>query len=116
MKRAILCAALAASALMGAMTAAHAEDGQMRVNLDGINLSTSEGARIALARIESQAGNFCDVSAGRQSLERTGLVQRCLSDMTHKSVAQLNAPMVTALLGGRSLDAQPAVTVALAQK
>jgi hypothetical protein len=35
--------------------------------------------------------------------------------MTRKSVAQLNAPMVTALLEGRS-SAQPATAVALAEK
>src|SRR6266540_3936480 len=114
MKRAILCAALAASAFLGATTAARAEDGQMRVRLGDLNLTTAEGAKIALARIHSQAGNFCEVASGRQSLERTGVAQRCVTDMTHKSVAQLNAPLVTALLE-RSLD-QPVAPVALARK
>jgi|GEM_PF-1452791 len=113
MKRAILCAALAASALMGAMTAARAEDGQMRVKLGDLNLATADGAKAALARINYGAGTFCDSAAGRQSLERTGAVARCVSDMTAKSVAQLNAPLVTALLEGRSLNTQP---VDLAQK
>lgn len=113
MKRAILCAALGASVLMGAATAAWAEDGQMRVSLGDLNTSTTEGAKAALARIEFSAGAFCDANAGRQSLERTAVVNHCMTTMTRKSVAQLDAPMVTALLDGH---AQPAPTVALAQK
>src|SRR2546425_86430 len=104
MKRAILCAALAASAFMGAMTAARAEDGQMRVKLGDLNLTTADGAKVALARIQSQADTFCEVSSGRQSLERTSLIERCVTDMTHKSIAQLNAPLVTALLNERARD------------
>jgi len=116
MKRAILCAALAASAFMGAMTAAQAEDGQMRVKLGDLNLATDDGAKTALVRIQSQADSFCEVSSGRQSLERVAVENRCVTSMTRKSVAQLNAPLVTALLEGRSASAQSAPTVALAQK
>lgn len=116
MKRAILGAALAASTFMGAMTAAHAEDGQMRVKLGDLNLATADGAKIALARIQAQAGSFCEVPAGREPLERVAVVNRCVTNMTSKSVAQLNAPLVTALLDGRSLQAEPAKTVALAEK
>lgn len=115
MKRAILCAALGASVFMGAATAAWAEDGQMRVSLGDVNTGTTEGAKTALARIEFSAGTFCDADAGRQSLERSAAVNRCMANMTRKSVAQLNAPMVTALLDGHAQPA-PAATVALAQK
>jgi UrcA family protein len=115
MKRAILCAALAASAFTGAMTAARAEDGQMRVKLSDLNLATAVGAKIALARIQMQADNFCDVSNGRQSLDRVAAEGHCVASMTRKSVVQLNAPRVTALLDGRSPGGQPA-TVSLAQK
>ncbi|CAN7641877.1 UrcA family protein [Phenylobacterium sp. LjRoot225] len=116
MRRAILCAALAAAASVGAMTAAQAEDGQMRVKLNDLNLATADGAKAALLRIQSQAGAFCEVSSGRQPLERVAVENRCVTTMMHKSVAQLNAPLVTALLGARSPNAQPATTVALAQK
>lgn len=115
MKRAILCAALGASVFMGAATAAWAEDGQMRVALGDLNMSTPEGAKVALARIEFRAGDFCDAGAGRQPLERTAAVNRCVADMTRKSVTQLNAPMVTTLLNGAA-PGRPASTVALAQK
>jgi len=110
MKRAILSAALGASVLLGAATAAWSEDGQMRVTLGDLNLGTPDGAKVALARIEFSVGGFCDGNAGRQSLERAALVDRCVADMTRKSVAQLHAPLVTALLEGR------AKAVALAQK
>jgi UrcA family protein len=113
MKRAILCAALCASFTMSMMTAARAEDGQMRVKLADLNLATDAGAKTALARIRWNAASFCDAGAGRQSLERSGAVDRCVGTMTRKSVAQLNAPLVTALLGGREPQAQP---MALAQK
>lgn len=108
MKRAILCAALAASAFMGAMTAAQAEDGQMRVKLGDVNLATADGAKVALARIQSQAANFCEVSSGREPLDRVAAANHCVTIMTRKSVAQLNAPLVTALL--------PAAAVTLAEK
>jgi UrcA family protein len=112
MKRAILCAALGASLAAGAATAAWSDDGQMRVALGDLNMATPEGAHFALARIERSAANFCDANAGRQSLERTAKVDRCVADMTRKSVTQLRAPLVTALLDGKP----QAQAVALAQK
>lgn len=112
MKRAILGAAFGAL-VMTAATGAWSEDGQMRVALGDLNLATSDGARVALARIQFGADEFCDANAGRQPLERTARVQRCVADMTRKSVQQLHAPLVTALIEGRA--AQPA-PVALAQK
>lgn len=98
MKRAIVCAALAATALMGAMTAARAEDGQMRVKVGDLNLATEDGAKLALYRIEASAGAFCDVPAGREEMERASVERRCVADMTRKGVDGLHAPMVTAAL------------------
>jgi UrcA family protein len=114
MKRVILCAALAASATMGAMTAARAEDGQMRVKVGDLNLATSDGAQTALTRIQASAGAFCDTGAGRQPLERAAAQDRCVATMTRKGVDGLNAPLVTALANGRSQPAQPQQSVTLA--
>src|ERR1700751_4254189 len=113
MKRAILCAALGASLAAGAATAAWSEDGQMRVPLGDLNMTTPEGAHVALARIELSAADFCDANAGRQSLERSKYVDRCVADMTRKSVTPPHAPLVTALLDGQAPQAK---AVALAQK
>jgi UrcA family protein len=100
---------------MGAMTAAQAEDGQMRVRLTGLNLATVAGATAALGRIRWSSGMFCDAHAGRLSLERGGAVDHCVGDMTRKSVAQLNAPLVTALLEDRGSQAQASAPMALVQ-
>jgi UrcA family protein len=113
MKRAILCAALGATLAASAATAAGAEDGQMRVALGDLNMATPEGAHVALARIEFSAADFCDANSGRQSLERSRYVDRCVADMTRKSVSQLHAPLVTALLDGQAPQAR---SVTLAQK
>lgn len=114
MKRALLCAVLAASALAGAISAAQAEDGQMRVKLGDLDLATTDGAKVALARIQTGAAVFCDVEAGRQTLERAAVENRCVAEMTRKSVQALNAPRVAALLSGKPDGARS--VLALAQK
>ena len=103
----IICAALVASTFACAFSAAQAEDAQMRVKLADINIATAAGARTALARIQFSAANFCEQSSGRESLERTSVTDRCVAQMTLKSVKQLNAPMVTALLQGAAVTDKP---------
>ena len=97
MTRTLLCAALTASALIGATTAARAEEAQMRVKIADLNLATVDGAHAALNRINASAGRFCDASAGRQTLERVAIQNRCVAEMTRKSIDKLNAPLVAAL-------------------
>jgi UrcA family protein len=104
----IICAALAASIMLCAFQAAQAQEAQMRVKLAGVNLATDAGARTALARIAFSAANFCEKSTGRQTLERATVTDRCVAEMTAKSVRQLNAPLVTALLESGGKTAQPA--------
>jgi UrcA family protein len=98
----IMFAALTASAFLCAMNAAQAEDGQMRVKMADLNVATAAGAKVALARIDFSAANFCEQTSGRESLERLYVKKRCVTEMTRKSVNQLNAPMVTALLDQRT--------------
>lgn len=100
--------ALAASAFLGSIGVAQAEDAQMRVALAGVNLASDTGAKTALTRIEFSAANFCEQSSGRESLERQAVKDHCVAEMTRKSVKQLNAPMVTALLGGGASVEKPA--------
>jgi UrcA family protein len=114
MKRAIFCAALAASALMGAMTAARAEDGQMRVKVGDLNLSTPEGAQEALSRIHASATVFCEVGPGREQLERVAAENRCVTAMVQKGVDGLQAPLVSATLDARSPASPAAASVTLA--
>lgn len=116
MKRAVLCAVLGASVFMSAATVAQAEDASMRVKLADLNLTTQAGAQAALARIRWSAGLFCEASPGLKALERSAPIDRCISEMTHKGVTQLNAPLVTALLDGRAAGERPSTPMALAQK
>ena len=107
MKRTLSCAVLGASLCMGAMAAAHAEDDQMRVKLAGVNLATRSGAQDALDRIHHSAARFCEADGGRVTLERAAAVDHCLAEMTHRSVLQLHAPLVTALYEDET-DLRPA--------
>jgi UrcA family protein len=115
MTRTVLCAVIGASMAMAATTA-WAEDGQMRVKVSDLNVATTAGAQTALARIRWNAGLFCDAGPGMKSLERRATVDRCVTEMTRKSVTQLNAPLVTALLDHGAADLKPAASVTLAQK
>ena len=98
MTRTMLCAAFAASAFLGATTtAAHAEDGEIRVRLGDLDLASSDGAEDALERIENKVEVFCEAGGGRLTLQRVQASERCVADLTRRSVRQLDAPMVTAL-------------------
>lgn len=102
----IISAAFAASAFLGACNAAQAEEAQMRVKLADLNISTEAGAKTALARIQFSAADFCEQTSGREPLERMSVKSRCVAAMTRKSVNQLNAPMVSALLDGGARPSQ----------
>jgi len=98
MTRTMLCAAFAASVFLGATTTvAHAEDGEIRVRVGDLDLASSEGAEGALERIENKAEVFCEATGGRMTLQRVQAADRCVADLTRRSVRQLDAPMVTAL-------------------
>ncbi|HVK41069.1 MAG TPA: UrcA family protein [Phenylobacterium sp.] len=81
-------------ALIG--TAAHAEEGTMRVQVGDLNLQHQDGAKVALQRIKSAAAAFCNGEV-TSPLEYAQSVRSCRKTMTHKAVGQLGAPLVTAL-------------------
>lgn len=112
MTRMLLCAGFAASLFLGATTSAQAEDGQIRVAVADLNLSDAEGADHALDRIRYKAEVFCEANAGRLTLQRAAAADRCVADLTRRSVTQLDAPMVTARYEGSS----PAPAVLLARR
>ena len=93
MHRLIVSAAVAL-ALIG--TVAHAEDGTMRVRVGDLNLQHQDGAKVALQRIKSAATAFCGGEV-TSPLEFAQSVRSCRKAMTGKAVAQLDAPLVTAL-------------------
>lgn len=81
-------------ALVG--SAAHAEEGTMRVPIGDLNVHHEDGAKVALQRIKSSARTFCrhDITS---PLEFASASVACRKAMTEKAVVQLNAPLVTAL-------------------
>ncbi|WP_082601978.1 UrcA family protein [Phenylobacterium sp. Root700] len=88
-------------ALIG--TAAHAEQGTMRVQVQDLNLNAAPGAQIALRRIKSASTVFCGGVVTHPV--GSGLAEAaCSKAMTAKAVAQLNAPLVTALYSPQSQE------------
>ena len=112
MKRAVMTAVLTMSVVMGAAAAARAEDGQMRLRVAGLNLQSAEGAQVAANRIRRQVEAFCQANEGPRSLEVTAEVNRCVAEMSRKTLAQLNAPLVTARFENRAAPPEKAIAVA----
>jgi UrcA family protein len=91
-------AAFAAGALIA--TAASAQEDAMYVRLGGYDLSSEQGAKQVMKRIETAAEQFCGVVNPRE-MARVALQHKCVVTMTGKAVAKLNAPLVTALQARR---------------
>ena len=78
-------------------TAARAEEGTMRVRLGDLNIREEAGAQVALRRIKAASSDFCGEGQVYRSVEGTTNIRKCRKTMTDKAVAQLGAPLVTAL-------------------
>lgn len=94
MYRSIVPAAVLVALL--ASTAAHAQEDVMRVRIGDLNLQQEYGAKVALRRIKSASDAFCGghkISA----MEFHRQITKCRQTMTDKAVAQLDAPLVTAI-------------------
>ena len=91
----LIASTVALIALVGG--AAHAEDATMRVRIGDLNLHHEDGAKVALRRIKAASSNFCGEGQVYRSVEGTTNIRKCRKTMTDKAVAQLGAPLVTAL-------------------
>lgn len=67
-----------------------------------LNLSTQEGARALLKRLDYAAKRVCGTEPSRSPLQPKLIMayERCVSDAVDASVAQVNAPLVVALHTG----------------
>lgn len=67
-----------------------------------LNLSTQEGARALLQRLDNAAKRVCGAEPSRSPLQPklVAAYERCVSDAVDASVAQVNAPLVVALHTG----------------
>ncbi|HEX3365938.1 UrcA family protein [Phenylobacterium sp.] len=75
---------------------AQAQTDTMTVHVDDLNLTSTRGAAIALQRVDQAARVFCDSDAW-QGLARATASAKCRGEMKRKAVAQIGAPLVTAL-------------------
>ena len=90
----ILAAFLATSVLTAG--AAQAQNDIMVVRLGDLNVSSTQGAQVALRRIQSAASQFCSDGDSR-NLGRIAEHRACEARMVGKAVRSLDAPVVTAL-------------------
>jgi UrcA family protein len=76
------------------------------VSIADLNLSDSDGAKMALQRIRTAAKTVCGEEPDSRQLERVSLYHACIKSSTNRAVASLDSPIVSALNSG-----QPGTTV-----
>ena len=90
--------ALAGMAAPGAL----AEKGHtvsVAVSYADLNLASADGAKLMLSRLKQASKKVCGRPVTHAPAERR-LVQACVKETMGRSIAKLNAPMVTALFMG----------------
>src|ERR1700728_3220473 len=108
---------LAAVAALGLAATAHADPAHtapamsgwcdpaamsVRVSIADLNLASPAGAKAVLARIHTAARTICGDEPDIRMSERFALYQSCLKTTVGRTVASLDAPLVTAMNGGQS--------------
>lgn len=94
MNRYSFTAALAALTLASGAAFAQTTD-QMVVNVGDLNLSSPQGASIALKRIDNAAVKFCGGETERD-IGRMLEQQKCVARMTDKAVTKLDTAVASA--------------------
>jgi UrcA family protein len=104
-------ASLVAVAALGFAASIHAapaadwssDSDTMSVNVSaaGLDLSSPADAKVVLQRIHSAAHTICGDEPDIHSTERFSLYQSCLKTTVDRTVASLDAPLVTAMNGGQ---------------
>ena len=110
-----ICLATAAVALIAATASANAYEfdplihTQQAVKYNDLDINRADGAATLYGRIKSAAHNVCGNTDSRD-LHDWMAYHACVSDALGRAVAELNAPLVTALY----YDNEPTITVASA--
>ena len=94
---------------VGFIHAAHAAPApqdtmSVRISLAGVNLSDAQGASVALQRIHAATRQICGAEPSLADLDSVLQYRACVNSTANAAVANLDAPMVTALNEGRSPD------------
>ncbi len=72
----------------------------MRVSVAGIDSHSEIGARVILRRIQSAAARVCGPAP--ILLDRIRLYEPCVRDVTERTVAGLNNPVLTAMMSNEA--------------
>jgi UrcA family protein len=108
MKTSILTFALGASVLAlvaapaASVSAQPEQSPSVTVKYSDLNISNREGARTVYRRIESTARNLCGDEPDIHDVGALHSWRACVNTSVDNAVGRLDAPMVTALNGGRS--------------
>jgi UrcA family protein len=71
------------------------------VKYGDLNLNSDAGARVMLGRITSAASRACGEALDLHMLGRFALYTHCKAASIDQAVRALNAPLVTAMAGGK---------------
>ena len=69
------------------------------VHFSDLDLTRAEGARVLLGRLQHAARTVCSPAADARDLKRISLYESCLKESMDRAVADVHAPLVSALYG-----------------
>lgn len=69
----------------------------VKVRIGDLNLSETNGASIALGRIDGAARQICGEAPSNVDLGGSAIYRRCIASAVGNGVASLGAPLVTAM-------------------
>ncbi len=99
--RPLATALAAALALVGAAAApAHAASnaqGHFEFDYSPVELSTTSGAKIVLARLQGEVTDYCDEALARRSLDSTPAQMRCQRTLMGQSLRKIGSPELSAM-------------------
>ncbi|HEY1562839.1 MAG TPA: UrcA family protein [Caulobacteraceae bacterium] len=84
-----------------AQPASNSESVSVRINFADLNLSSQQGAREMMGRIEGAARIICGESSANNDLAERSREHACVNQTVSDAVRSLDAPTVTALRDSR---------------
>ena len=76
------------------------------VHFSDLDLTRAEGARVLLGRLQHAARAVCSSAADAKDLKRISLYESCLKESMDRAVADVHAPLVSALYGNAAAVAE----------
>ena len=76
------------------------------VHFSDLDLTRAEGARVLLGRLQHAARAVCSPEADSRDLYRISRYESCLKESMDRAVADVHAPLVSALYGNATAVAQ----------